>query len=839
MTKSSLLRLARAWRARLGNLTIGTKLAFFFLATSIVPIAMVAYLSISESEKELLAERIGRLQHLNDLKQERIDSLFKRVRRDLFVIQHDDTILRSLSVLDRGLTHRNSASYRKAKDRVDSRLKPLQRIKHFDDILLVNAKGQIVYSADDAHEMHLIGAKIPTGPLSRFDLTSRDIQIAPVFINDSRGGSRGTFVSAPLLGDRGDLRGFVVFDVDLDAVYDFIVGKSGLGKTGETLLFEILRDDRAVLLTPLRHGNDVPILKEISLSDPRAASLRAAVKRGISWGIETDYRGEKVMASWRYLPALRWVLVSKIDYKESMALSESLRRNGVVIGLSVTVLALLFAYLLGRGISRPLSALADYAREIGRGNLSARPDSQALSPTAETRGLARSLLQMAEELRGLYRGLEQKVSDRTTELQSANSRLETEVAERRRVEAELLNAKELATQATRAKSLFLASMSHEIRTPIAAIIGYTEVLFEKEARRTDQLKFLDAIRRNGQHLLDVINDILDLSKVEAGHLTITRESFSLVEELREIETYTEIAAKEKGLRFTIMFDGPVPELVSSDSVRLRQILLNLVSNAIKFTKTGWIRLEVGMVSSSRPGARPSLQFIVSDTGSGMPVDQQDQLFRPFTQLPGSSDERKKGGTGLGLALARQLARLLGGDVRLVRSAPTEGSAFSLTIDPGDLDGVRFLTSFTSQFVRAVSPPPRDGSPLSGCSVLLVEDGPDNQFLLRHFLEQAGARVDVAEDGVSAVKKALSDEYNVVLMDIQLPKLDGYGATRTLRSQGYGVPIVALTAHAMKEEIEKSLTSGCNGCLTKPVDSHRLIVEVARFARQGQRASAPA
>lgn len=407
----------------------------------------------------------------------------------------------------------------------------------------------------------------------------------------------------------------------------------------------------------------------------------------------------------------------------------------------------------------------------------------------------------------------------------------------KQAEAALADAKLAAEAANHAKSAFLANMSHEIRTPMTAILGFTDLLNDSTLPEADRAQALESIRRNGHHLLALINDVLDHSKIEAGGMTVEPMPCATAQIVREVEHAMRHRAESQGLDFTVRIEPGVPETICTDPLRLRQILLNLVGNAIKFTRQGSVDLQVEAPSDS-PGR---LDFIVRDTGVGMDEAQMARLFKPFSQADASTT-RRFGGTGLGLAISKSLATQLGGDI-LAESSPGKGSTFILSVD-SEMGGA-CATAMIAHESPASSRSPRDrkvpvsteslGSlTLSGMRVLVAEDGPDNQRLLRLLLERAGATVDIVDNGRSAVSTAFDSSqagrpYHCVLMDMQMPELDGYDAARELRSRGYDGPIVAITANAMAHDREKCLDAGCDDYLSKPVDRQALRETLRRYA----------
>ncbi|HEX7448389.1 MAG TPA: ATP-binding protein [Pirellulales bacterium] len=425
----------------------------------------------------------------------------------------------------------------------------------------------------------------------------------------------------------------------------------------------------------------------------------------------------------------------------------------------------------------------------------------------------------------------------------------------------LERALQLATAADRAKSEFLANMSHEIRTPMTAILGFTELLLDGGAAGPalgdeTSREALDTIHRNGQHLIGIINDILDLSKIESGKLEIERVWASPRQIVGEVVDLMRVRADGKGLRIDTSVDGVLPEAVETDPTRLRQVLINLLGNAIKFTETGAVRLTTRWRPEQNGG---ELRFEVVDTGIGMSDEQIGRLFQPFSQAD-TSTTRRFGGTGLGLSISKRLTEMMGGSIE-VRSKLGEGSTFSVRLPVASnchAHGPSSIASFPAMvpcpssavapaLVAEHAPAPTatcgadpadhvtasssDNAhaplPLGGYRILLAEDGPDNQRLIGHLLRRAGAELTLATDGQRAVEatREAADRgqpFDIILMDMQMPVLDGCEATRRLRAGGYQQPIVALTALTSADEHRECRLAGCDDVATKPVDRAALI-----------------
>lgn len=411
-----------------------------------------------------------------------------------------------------------------------------------------------------------------------------------------------------------------------------------------------------------------------------------------------------------------------------------------------------------------------------------------------------------------------------------------DITERRRLTADLLLAKESAESASRAKSEFLANMSHEIRTPMTAILGFAEMLHADDdwmQSAAERHEAADTITRNGEHLLTIINDILDLSQIEAGRMQVDHRVCSPSQIVSDVVALMKIRADAKGLALIADFRGEIPLAIESDAHRLRQVLINLVGNAIKFTDAGSVRVTTWL--TGQHDTAPQLHFAVTDTGIGMSEEQTARLFLPFSQVD-SSTTRRYGGTGLGLAICKSLVEMLGGSLR-VTSRPGVGSKFAFHVPTGSLDDVALIQG-PLEVDSHLRPSDRPSVPHSlplNSRILLAEDGVDNQRMISLLLRKAGAEVVVADNGqlaLECVETAEEDHrpFAVIFMDMQMPVLDGYDATRALRASGYQGPIIALTAHAMKGDRQRCLDAGCDDYLTKPVDRATLVDIAARYAR---------
>ncbi len=419
---------------------------------------------------------------------------------------------------------------------------------------------------------------------------------------------------------------------------------------------------------------------------------------------------------------------------------------------------------------------------------------------------------------------EQKINEYAKQLEHNNTRLR-----------EALQQAEIAT---RSKNQFLANMSHELRTPLTAILGFSEMaLHDSDTDLQAQNEALQAIHSSGDHLLTLVNDILDLSKVETGILAIESIKLDPWKVITEILEILKNQAQKAGLQIAITCINEIPQTIVNDPIRLRQILMNVVGNAIKFTQVGRIQVNISCEKDSQ-----TLRFDVIDTGIGLTSKQIEYIFTPFNQADPSMT-REFGGTGLGLSISQKLARLMGGDIT-IDSTPNKGSTFSIFIGTGDLAHASWIqhrdTNTTTHSPLTVKK--KNTQSLEGFTILLAEDGLTNQKLITRILEKAGAQIHLAVNGhiaVNMVRQAAKAGqcFDLILMDIQMPEMDGHTATRTLREADFQLPIIALTAHSMVGDRDKCFEAGCDDYQTKPINRQHLIERCVHWKQQKPQKSA--
>lgn len=560
------------------------------------------------------------------------------------------------------------------------------------------------------------------------------------------------------------------------------------------------------LLAEVHDGDSIPEV-------PHAAELR---------GINYDKEGRLELI---YPVRENGILLGTVYLRSNMSDLRTQMQNHryIVAWVALCSLAasIALSFLLQQIISQPILKLAQTADQITRlGDYSLRvksPSNDELGQLYDAFNKMLDRVQVSDRaIKRAHEELEERVEQRTSELV-------TEIRERERIQNEMLQTKEAAEAASRAKSEFLANMSHEIRTPLNAILGFADLVRQgTDLSIAEQRDYLDTIHKSGEHLLSLISDILDLSKIEAGQLTIERLRCSPHQLIAETISLLRVRAREKGLKLDYNWIGQVPESIETDPARLRQLLLNVVGNAIKFTDNGGVYVVAQMVGTLEDSR---LLLEVVDTGIGIQSEKLQSIFDPFCQAD-TSVTRRFGGTGLGLAICRRLAEALGGGIA-VQSRPHEGSIFSISIATGSLLGVSMVEGPLGDIPRPREEPhARKGIMLPGRRILVADDGDTNRKLIQIVLRRAGATVLCAENGQQALEIALREQLDAILMDMQMPLMDGYTATARLREAGLAIPVIALTAHAMKGDEERCRDSGCTGYLAKPVNAERLLEALA-------------
>jgi two-component system, sensor histidine kinase len=643
--------------------------------------------------------------------------------------------------------------------------------------------------------------------------------ISDVFLGRQMGKDPIFMLTVPVHNHKGELAGMVAGSLRGSRFHQLLESISYM-QQGELLILD--RQSRVIFASA---GAPFEPLENLGGSSMLAAAARSSRKTfRAAREVKTPGRSARIeerLASLTHTKA-GWTIVLSQPLSVIVAESTSyylVTAIWVLIGLLISTLG---ARQLSKSLTRPVEGLAG---RIGRGVM----DRDALQPTElpanaplEIAQLVHDFDEMAVRLSDSYRQLQSALSDRETlneALAHVLADLETRVRTRT---AELADAKERAEEASRLKSEFLANMSHEIRTPMNGFMGMMDVLLETPLAET-QRDLVETARVSAGSLLEILRDILDFSKIEAGRMELDPVPISVATLVEETVYPLEVAAVRKGVELRRSTDDQVPPVLIGDPVRLRQVLLNLVSNAIKFTKKGSIEVRASFESADADNA--VLRFTVKDSGIGLAPEQHQMIFEPFRQADGSTT-RNYGGIGLGLSISKRLVELMGGEIG-VTSVVQEGSTFWFTARLGlvyqadPFEPVRpALTSLASALAPGLPQPLR---------ILVAEDNRVNQRVVKALLERRGHTVTLADTGVIALEKAEQGQFDVILMDVQMPEMDGITAIRYLRERDVQrrihTPIVVLTAHAMRGDRERFLASGADGYVTKPIQIEQLQAEI--------------
>lgn len=661
----------------------------------------------------------------------------------------------------------------------------------FSDLALVGMDNTILFGLNDLANapVNLYDPNFPLptmrqvveNTLSTLDTSISDLMLAP-------DGSPVMFVSTPIfLGSH--VVGALVLCLDSSSshLFEIVTDRVGLGETGETVT-AMLKDGTALFTAPTHFAPDAAFNLNIPLGDPRGQGIQQAVQGMSGQGELISYRNVRVVAVWRYIPSLRWGLVTQQDSSEAFRSLEEQRRAFVPIVLGTIGLVTLLAWFVSRSFTYPIHHLTDAVERMSGGDLKTRVGDIRVGK--EFKVLANGFDKMAGDLDNLVGSLEERITERTRQLE--------------KYALYMAAARGEADRANAAKTVFLTNMSHELRTPLNAILGFAQMLQTDRAVPPKQREHIGTIARSGEHLLGLINELLDMARIESGQIVLAESAFDLRYLLRGIDEMMTLRAEAKNIQLEFEIADNVPQFIRADEGKMRQIIINLVGNSIKFTANGGVSVGCGLENQR-------LRFEVEDTGAGIAQEDIEKLFQPFMQT--EIGARAQEGTGLGLAISRAYVRAMGGDLTAT-SRIDQGTVFTfdLPLAAATSDEVRTGIAQNRRPVGIAAP-----DDTREWRILVVDDKSENRQLMRLWMEEVGFEVREASNGREAVTIWEAWEPHLIWMDMRMPVMDGYAATRQIKAtvKGSATTVIALTASALDMERQLVMSAGCDDFVRKP------------------------
>lgn len=791
------------------------------LAIAVIAQGVTALIVQPYAKKAFYDLTFDRLSSIRAVKAAWLEDLFQRMRSDVLLGARSSAAVEaarhSVRLGDQATPASEPNSVPVLPDEVRWRLSNLvQQLgegKDYADLLIIDVRTRgIVYSyfgeldQQRLDEPELRDSNITRGFQRLSEAPGTPDAPSVVFEDFERVGRRmatpAACWAAPLF-DRNEMIGAIVLRVAMRRINEIMITREGLGETGETYLV----GPDGVLRTDLRFPTQITLRTGVVDTEPVSRALSGERGRGIF----TSYRDVSVFSEWQPIVVdesgdIRWALLAEIDEDEAYRLFG----DQIIIMAqwwSVCIILLVaVSYFFARQVDRPITRLVARARAMSEGRFVGRV--ARAESGREFIELVDTFNEMADHMR-----------DRTVAL------------ERAKQSAERLSF--AAAQANRAKSEFLANMSHELRTPLNGVLGYVQILQRDRTLNASQRDSLSSIESCGQQLLSLINDVLDLSKIEAGRLEVTLDTCDLKRTVDGVCRIIRQRAEQKGLALEVDVAPSVPQAVMTDQIKLRQILVNLLGNAVKFTEQGRVTLALTVTADSR------LHFAVSDTGIGIDPDKTEEIFDPFKQAPAAAS---RGGTGLGLAISKRLVESLGGELT-VQSTPERGSCFSFSLplveaelSPGPSPHDDRLMTSRGHAVLA------DGQNIT---VLVVDDHEPNRDILVRLLQSAGFSTLEAQNGREALDRLREHHPPLVFMDIRMPVMDGLEATRRIRADDpiKSTVVIAVSASVFAETQQQIVEAGCDDFLGKPIRADELFAKIethlaARFVDDAPDAAEP-
>ncbi len=759
------------------------KITLSFSLLSAITVGIVAFAGYLQARGSLTKEVVDRLTATTALKSTQLDEWIDNQLQDTLLIRSQSTIRDAVASLL--VTDTATPDYEQAYGELTQNINDWIAFKpNMQNIWVTTNGGYVVF---DAQNTDNIGRYRPNGDPTTFFTEKIGSKIIPNFYISPQT-SRSAITFATPIVDQNQLQmGAIVIDLQLTDIDMLIRTNTGLGKTAETYL--IGRSSEGALFISGSYQEQDNTQEYIS-----SLGIEQAIEGKDGFGLYRNYANVPVVGVYRWLPNNELAIISEISQTEAFAPARKLARNIILIGLLSVSTSLIIVYLLSRQIVQPILAISESAKALAAGDLN---QTTPVITEDEVGILAQTFNQMATQLQGLVNNLEKLVQERTVEL---------------------TQAKKAADQANQAKSDFLANMSHELRTPLNGILGYAQILGCSQALPSSRERdWVNIIHQCGSHLLTLINDILDLAKIEARKLDLVPISVHLPSLLQSVVEMCKVKAVQKGIEFIYQPSSRLPESVEVDEKRLRQVLINLLGNAIKFTNQGLVILQVDVLSLSETHA--SILFQIIDTGVGIAEENLTKLFEAFEQV--GDQKTQSEGTGLGLAISQQIVQLMGGTIQ-VKSELGKGSEFYFTIElplvlnwaeqQGNSESSRLIVGY-------------EGEPYQ---ILVVDDRWENRAVIQNLLEPLGFEIIEAENGQEGLAQLQANQPDLVITDLVMPVMNGFEFLQHIRNSNEFKHTRVIVSSASVSQLDQrmALENGGDDFLAKPVDASALFNSLA-------------